>query len=1480
MPSFINKQTTLDLNGPVLSFTTHPSSVSACTSGIVTFVGIATATFPSQDPPNPATGTGYISYRWHWEGYGELSDGDLQGTTIVGSATTTLTLSGISSTVLFNNSKFFLRADYIPSAYVVSGSDVTAGTARSTGNAVNDPKDSDVATLNVFPDIEIKTQPGMAVSTTPLTQYASLRITDNLGNSSIVDTFQLSSYSNFISGREYTIVSNIDLRAKIYAVGGGGGTSTSFGRIVVGGSGGAAQGEVNILANKDYKIIVGGGSNSGTAGYGGGGNGNGGGGGGGYTGLFISSISQENAILIAGGGGGGANDPATGGDGGDLIGKNAGNAPGRGGTGGTQTAGGSGYGPGSALQGGSGAGGGGGGYFGGAGGTPFSGCCADGAGGGGSGYLHPYLVTEGSFSSSGSAGGGSPEKNGSFKIEFLETIIQSSADKIAAQGSTAYFHVEASTSDITQGDVSYQWQLNEVDLVDGINTLSIPKNNNEYTSDALLRIPLWDKNSGSLVLEDLTNFANTVTASNLSWVSGTGKFYNGYANFSSNSFIDLRPLSDFNFGYGDFTVETWVYFTQTGYNDIFSTGTYGQNQFSIRKNKDSQLVDSPGSEQLEVYYGSTIIASGGQFNLNTWHHIAVTRQAPFTANNGRGESRIRLFIDGIQVASAVFDGNIRATDVKIGRTPGNTYNMVGRMQDFQVYASARYTSNFIPSNIALVDKRLVLSLPLWDNGTGTLNLTDLSNNPKSITPGSTWGRSPSWIKNVGKFYGGSAFFDGYSYLNLPISNDFDFGTGDFTIELWFNPQKGLRTDSGSFGGVGGWEVLVNAGGGVYFQENNRGGGTWFALSRSTPLNDSSAATFYLADHASYTSIGQTTLEVNKWYHLALSRNSSDVKFFVNGRLVQSTPISNWSNQKFGGLNVGYIGVEHWGGYHERGYYFPFCYMQDLRIYKGVAKYTNPFTPDETSMVTGFSETVTVETEVSGSQTPDLSISLPNVSKNLVRAKISHPTACNSPVYSNTIQFDVVSSINRAVVEVEYYQPNSTIAVLKEFDLKNINYTVTSDIIDSDTICFYAKDRDLYVEMDMYAAKGSDSGKYVGGEGGYSKIRFTMKKNEEFILKGIKTKTALYLYRKGQLIACVGQGGSSGSGGNGGRGGGVGVSGENGFGKLPGNGGVSISSGQLSGNGIFGSSSTATLIYPEDSKASIRNGGRTISCTKGVYWRQQGKASCQDLGNVKFKLSDGTEVTNSASIQRGFKDGYGINQTAGKGDFYGGNGGNGATGGSGGSDGSGGGGGSGYTDTSVTVINSTLGGNNSSLTKVVLKLYEVLQDFYIDDKGRILVLSVATPGKDPRTLTKTTGRVLPGTDSCIDDIRWQRFLDLALTQDYRLTATIDGGKASTKALPFNIRRMINANSIPLKRSLTDWENTNYGYLLLALAWDETNIGGARGYGGDYSILSYAPGSYYFGYYGESSNAFFDESRGIYGYTTANYWILPPGVPDFP
>jgi hypothetical protein len=154
----IGKQTTLDLNGPILSFVQQPVGVSTSDSGSATFVGIATAFFPEQDPPNPATNTGTIEYRWY-SGGSALSDGTFQGATITGSGTTTLTITNATSPAA-NGLRLFVGVDYVPSAYSQPvGSAVTVGTGRSTGNAVNEILNSDTATLTVFPVVLVATQP-------------------------------------------------------------------------------------------------------------------------------------------------------------------------------------------------------------------------------------------------------------------------------------------------------------------------------------------------------------------------------------------------------------------------------------------------------------------------------------------------------------------------------------------------------------------------------------------------------------------------------------------------------------------------------------------------------------------------------------------------------------------------------------------------------------------------------------------------------------------------------------------------------------------------------------------------------------------------------------------------------------------------------------------------------------------------------------------------------------------------------------------------------------------------------------------------------------------------------------------------------------------------------------------------------------------------------------------------------------------------
>ena len=138
-PLFPNIQSDLDLNGPVLSFTSQPVGTScSVAAGIATFIGIATATFPTAQTERE-TNTGTVSYQWY-SGTTALTD----GANVTGSATTTLTLSGLTSP-LASSGVVFVQAGYDPN--------------NLTPNAINEPLNSNNATLTVLPTISITTQP-------------------------------------------------------------------------------------------------------------------------------------------------------------------------------------------------------------------------------------------------------------------------------------------------------------------------------------------------------------------------------------------------------------------------------------------------------------------------------------------------------------------------------------------------------------------------------------------------------------------------------------------------------------------------------------------------------------------------------------------------------------------------------------------------------------------------------------------------------------------------------------------------------------------------------------------------------------------------------------------------------------------------------------------------------------------------------------------------------------------------------------------------------------------------------------------------------------------------------------------------------------------------------------------------------------------------------------------------------------------------
>ena len=167
-------------------------------------------------------------------------------------------------------------------------------------------------------------------------------------------------------------------------------------------------------------------------------------------------------------------------------------------------------------------------------------------------------------------------------------------------------------------------QIDSLMLVDSIQVTSSYRDNNPT-----LALPLWNKDgSDKLTIEDVSADPQTVSrwgeVSLPSWVSTGGKWYNGYAFFSEDALEISKggQVTDFNFGFGDFTIESWVYFTdENRFEDIFSTGPYNMNQFTLRRVE---------SDQLEASWNDQIILSGGLFEANQWYHIAAVSYTHLT----------------------------------------------------------------------------------------------------------------------------------------------------------------------------------------------------------------------------------------------------------------------------------------------------------------------------------------------------------------------------------------------------------------------------------------------------------------------------------------------------------------------------------------------------------------------------------------------------------------------------------------------------------------------------------------------------------------------------------------------------------------------------------------------------------------------------------------------------------------------------------
>ena len=183
-----------------------------------------------------------------------------------------------------------------------------------------------------------------------------------------------------------------------------------------------------------------------------------------------------------------------------------------------------------------------------------------------------------------------------------------------------------------------------------------------------------------------------------------------------------------------------------------------------------------------------------------------------------------------------------------------------------------------------------------------------------------------------KYGGSSIYFDGNGdYLAMPANSSYDFGAGNFTIEMWINPsatglansaQKflfGKRASASAYASVLSFltysTVTSNFGVSFYLTQN---GSSWVVQYHS-PL---------------------TFVSPNVWTHLAFVRNGNEYALYVNGvKTVINASLSGIVFNNSSAFSVGSCyssvspGTSGFAGY-----------IDDFRVSKGIARYTSNFTP--------------------------------------------------------------------------------------------------------------------------------------------------------------------------------------------------------------------------------------------------------------------------------------------------------------------------------------------------------------------------------------------------------------------------------------------------------------------------------------------------------------------------------------------------------
>jgi YD repeat-containing protein len=321
---------------------------------------------------------------------------------------------------------------------------------------------------------------------------------------------------------------------------------------------------------------------------------------------------------------------------------------------------------------------------------------------------------------------------------------------------------------------------------------------------------------------------------------------------------------------------------------------------------------------------STTKAAGlpeAQTSTTQWH---ATYRLPVLVTEAGRTTAYTYDSAGNTLSQTVTD-----TASNVSRSASWTYNPQGLLatetdakgvvaRSYAYYSTGNFTPILPPGSFDPSIQSVSLLLH-GDGANGPTAIVDSSPNPKNVAVvgGAAIGTAQS------KFGGSSLFFDGVDASNTAItladSPDFHF-PGAYTVEFWIRPSS------------------FKANAWLFFQANQTTG----SVPAPLQINLTTAGLVWVygsSDNVSWLFTdgfkSTTALPLATWSHVALADDSTTARLFING-VLQATRATWPKTDSSSLLRIG-------GSYIAGDREFE-GYLDDIRVTKGIARYTASFTP--------------------------------------------------------------------------------------------------------------------------------------------------------------------------------------------------------------------------------------------------------------------------------------------------------------------------------------------------------------------------------------------------------------------------------------------------------------------------------------------------------------------------------------------------------